>query len=243
MCRLNAYCRACMQVMQQAASGYAETKRLRALKVYSSRVFEVCSESASIDDIDTSYWQLRVEPVAPDDLATADMCTREGVMLRSLLAGNVMYRMQVHCIILPVLRCNTVHHAEFVTIIGAPEDGQSHMVWWACMTASFLNVCRLHCVLPSRTGVHDACTQDTVLFVVVFCCYESSHPPVMTLAACVCMQAWSACLRSSHTVMFSRRAYTTMVILSCCSCIPASPWKVPLTGGSPQCTLMMPPQS
>lgn len=72
-----------MQVMQQAAPGYAETKQLRALKVYSARVFEICSESASIDDIDTSYWQLRVEPVPPDDLATAEACAKEGVLLPS----------------------------------------------------------------------------------------------------------------------------------------------------------------
>jgi Ubiquitin-specific protease C-terminal len=68
-----------MQV-REAAAGYAEKKKLRAVKVYSSRVFEVCSEDASIDDIDTSYWQLRVEPVPQDDMHIAEQCKQDGML-------------------------------------------------------------------------------------------------------------------------------------------------------------------
>ena len=67
-----------IQVMQQVAGGNAEAKKLRALKVYSARVFEICGEDSSIDDIDTSYWQLRVEPVPADDLAVMERCAQEG---------------------------------------------------------------------------------------------------------------------------------------------------------------------
>lgn len=68
--------------MQQAPAGYSEAKKLRALKVYSARVFEICSESGSIADLDTSYWQLRVEPVPADDLAIMERCAQEGACAR-----------------------------------------------------------------------------------------------------------------------------------------------------------------
>lgn len=68
-----------MQVLQQSAAGYAESGRVRALKIYQERIFDVCAEDAPIADIDTAYWQLRVEPVPPDDVEAEARCAAAGV--------------------------------------------------------------------------------------------------------------------------------------------------------------------
>jgi hypothetical protein len=82
--------------VRETVAGYAEKKQLRAVKVYSSRVFEVCSEDACIDDIDTSYWQLRVEPIPKDDLKIAEQCRQDGMILsnacRCLTALHASFR-------------------------------------------------------------------------------------------------------------------------------------------------------
>ena len=68
-----------VQVMQQSVPNYTETKRVRAVKVYNARIFDVCDENAPIADIDTNYWQLRVEPVPADDAEAEARCTAAGV--------------------------------------------------------------------------------------------------------------------------------------------------------------------
>jgi hypothetical protein len=47
--------------------------------VYQSRIFELCHPYATIEDIDTVYWQLRVEPVPEDDQAVLAACKAQGV--------------------------------------------------------------------------------------------------------------------------------------------------------------------
>lgn len=64
--------------MQQTPPNYTETKRVRAVKIYSERIFEVCAGDAPIADIDTTYWQLRVEPVPADDVEAEQRCAAVG---------------------------------------------------------------------------------------------------------------------------------------------------------------------
>lgn len=63
-----------VQVLQQTPPNYTETKRVRAVKIYSERIFEVCTGDAPIADIDTTYWQLRIEPVPADDVEAEQRC-------------------------------------------------------------------------------------------------------------------------------------------------------------------------
>ena len=57
-----------MQVAKAAPAAWAE-RRLRAVKIYNCRVYSALPETASVADVDTGYWDLRVEPIADDDLA------------------------------------------------------------------------------------------------------------------------------------------------------------------------------
>jgi hypothetical protein len=65
-------------VVEAAPSGYAPPVRLRVVKVYSSRIYGALADDDPLEDVDSSYWDLRVEPIPEDDLQTEAACRASG---------------------------------------------------------------------------------------------------------------------------------------------------------------------
>lgn len=60
--------------MAEAAPAGLAKVRLRALKLFKCQIYEALPESAPIKDLNSSYWNIRVEPIPKDDLEVEARC-------------------------------------------------------------------------------------------------------------------------------------------------------------------------
>jgi hypothetical protein len=77
--------RCCLQAAEAAPAGFAKA-RLRCVKTYSSKIYDLIGADTPLKSVSTplDYWGLRVEPTPEDDAAAEAECEAAGDAARPL---------------------------------------------------------------------------------------------------------------------------------------------------------------